>query len=199
MDYMDILYTSMKSALLRTGHTFGPIPTIIGAAEYYRWLKYMPEEMKKRIDEINKKTDDELSLAELKEKKDFIEGEYILKQLEAYFCGNIVDCNYIELKKYIKTHSLKNLIVSKLTEEEIELAHKKYEELIKDNDVGYFDYFLGEKYILNYAPESMTDFYAMELYSIFVKKRTRSGISETMRDAYKKNAGASGKIRRFTI
>lgn len=199
--YMDLICMNIRSCCLSMGYKTGPIPSIIGAADYYRWLKYKPLEMKKRIDQINKKSDDELSLVELKEKKVFIEGEYILKQLETYFYGNIFDCDYIGIKNYIKIHPLNNLIISRLSEEEIALAHEKYEELIKSNSRECFGCLLkeDENHILNYAPESMTDFYAMELYSSFVEKRTRSGISETMMDAYKKNASASGKIKRYTI
>lgn len=200
VDY-EHLVNLIKSCCLSMNCEFGPIPRIRGAADYYRWLKYKPEEMRKRIDAINKKSEVELSLTELKEKKAFIEEEYMLKQLESYFGGNIFDCDCVEIKRYLETHPLNDLIFSRLTEEEIRLAHEKYNELINNKDINQFGSLLidDEESILNYAPESMTDFYAMELYSGFCEKHTISGLREDMWEAYKKNASASGKTRRYTI
>ena len=196
----EILFNLIRSFCSEVKSKTEPILRIKGAADYYRWLKYTPEFMKEKIDSLIVKSEYHLTKMEYEELKNYFDERNILKQLEAYFRGDILNLKYKDLKNYINSHPLSSIIASRLTPEEIESAQKKCEELINNNHMEQFGSLLfdDEQSILDFAPDSMTDFYAMELYSGYCKNDINTRLSDDACDAYKRNSKAAGKSRIFS-
>ena len=173
---------------------------IEGAADYYRWLNYVPDAMKERIDSLIEQSEYHLSSKETEELKSYFKERLILNQLESYFRGDILNFKYKDLNDYINNHPLSDIIDSRLTSEEIELAKKECEKLIKNNDGQQFGtiIFDDDESILDFAPDSMIDFYAMELYSDFCKKDKQERFHENTHEEYKRNAISSKKSKKLT-
>lgn len=90
------------------------------ASLYYKWLSYKPQFL---VDYINSLLN-KCNLTE-KEENDLIsfrEEEYILGELEKYI--NHEKYNYDKVSDYINSHSLRSIIHSRLTEEEVEKSRQ---------------------------------------------------------------------------
>lgn len=192
----EFLFGLIRSFCSKVKSKTEPIFKIKGAANYYRWLNYVPNSMKERIDSLIEQSEYHLSSKETEELKSYFKERLILNQLEAYFRGDILNFKYKDLNDYINNHPLSEIIDSRLTPEEIGLAKIKSEKLIKNNDGQQFGtiIFDDDKSILDFAPDSMIDFYAMELYSEFCKKDKQ----EKLHEEYNRNAIASKKSKKLS-
>ena len=91
---------------------------ISGAAQFYKWLSYMPDFYQQYLDNISSKCVDDLSLQELCDYTDFKKQQKVVKELEQFFTDEwyLADIDLIE--EFINSHSLSEIKKSKLTDEE---------------------------------------------------------------------------------
>ena len=143
--------------------------------EWIKWLTYMPDFKRNRIEEINKKRVDDLSVEDLNEILEYKKQEKMLELLKKVQNESATTLEYNEVSDFIDTESIEDLMHNKLTDKENEEAQNK---------VKRFYYFSDDEIIRkvenckkkdNYDDLSMVDSYVFhimsEVYSIIRMKK----------------------------
>lgn len=99
------------------------------AMQYLKWLKYTSQKEQERIDGILNKKSDKLTDKEISQLKSFKDSQNIIPIFERYLSNEYRNSDLIQVYDFMKNHSLYNLMLSKLTKEEINSAQIKIEQL----------------------------------------------------------------------
>ena len=90
--------------------------------EWIKWLSYVPEFQRKRINELNNKTVEDLTIEELDEIRAYKNQVRILKLFKIYGTNQISKDEYMEVYDFMVNQSIDKLMLSKLTSEELKYA-----------------------------------------------------------------------------
>lgn len=120
------LSSSNGSATLIHGNHMGNIHPI---NEYIKWLSYEPEFEKERYRELGNKLAKDLSLEELQEFKKLRIHKELAELFKQYGEQKISKENYLRVYNFMHGESIEEIMLSKLTLEELRDAKKDLEDL----------------------------------------------------------------------
>ena len=144
------------------GDVFGNVDPYI---EWIKWLSYEPEFILEKVEEISNKKVAEITESERKLINKFKEDQEMARLFKIYGTNEINKAEYMKVYKYMNEKSIENLILRKLTKEELEYAKdqiKYYEGIPKE--------VLSQKVLFeqkeeNYEKLSMVDSYILHMIS----------------------------------
>lgn len=129
------------------GEVIGNIDPYI---EWIKWLSYVPEFQKARIQELDSKIIEEMSLEELDELRIYKSQIRMLELFKKYGTSEISKDEYMEVYDFMINQSINELMLSKLTVEELKYA--------KDQ-IQYFRQISSEELSKKVNDEQKTDNY----------------------------------------
>ena len=137
--------------------------------EWIKWLSYIPDFQKKKIQEINNKAAKDLSLTEINELREYLNQKRMLGLFKMYGSTVITKDEYMEVYDYMCFESIDKLMLSKLSKKELEYAKQEIIKLkeLPENELSkkiendtkeetYLKLSMVEAYILHIV--SITDF-----------------------------------------
>ncbi len=93
--------------------------------EWIKWLSYIPEFQKERIQYLNSKTVEELTLEEIDELKIYKNQNKMLELFKIYGTNKISKEEYMEVYNFMETESIDKLMISKLSKQELKYAKEQ--------------------------------------------------------------------------
>ena len=128
--------------------------------EWIKWLEYEPEFEKLRIKELISKEIENFSIDELEEIKKYKFQERILELFKRYGTKEISKDGYMEVYDYMSNNNIEDLMISKLTKEELmsakekikcfsEIPYKELNEKVKLEKKNYHNLSMVDSYILH--------------------------------------------------
>lgn len=133
--------------------------------EWIKWLSYVPEFQQSRIKELNSKKIEDMSLEELDEVRNYKNQKRMLKLFKIYGSSDISKEEYMEVYNYMVNQSIDELMLSKLTSEELNYAREQiqhYSQIPKDELKKKVK---TEQKEDNYKKLSMVDSYILHIIS----------------------------------
>ena len=142
------------------GNVFGNIPPII---EWIKWLSYEPEFEKNRIEHLNSKGSNNLSYEELNELDHYMKRKRMAQLFKKYDCKECSKKEYMEVYSYMSNESIINLILDKLTVQEIKYAEEEIKKLITGSSEELTKKIKVESQKENYLYLPMVDAYILHI------------------------------------
>lgn len=133
--------------------------------EWMKWLSYEPEFLKKRIEILEKKPVSLMTDEELKEISEYKKNRMLVKLFEVYGTCECSKENYMKVYDYMCNQSIEDLMLSKLTYEELNYAKKEINRLRYVPKEELSDKIQKEKNKENFAKLSMIDSYILHMIS----------------------------------
>ena len=151
-----------KGARMICGDIFGNIDPYI---EWIKWLSYEPDFILEKIEIIADKKASEITESELNLLKKYKEDEKMARLFKMYGTEEITEDEYVSVYKYMKERSIENLMLRKLTKDELKYAKEQIKYY-----VGIPAEELSEKVKIeqkkeNYEKLSMVDSYILHMIS----------------------------------
>lgn len=131
--------------------------------EWIKWLEYEPEFLKLRIQELTSKEIENLSIDELEEIKKYKYLERILGLFKIYGTKEISKDGYMEVYDFMVNNKIEDLMLSKLTKEELISAKEKIEYYRKISHKELREKVRIEKKEENYKKLLMVDSYIIHM------------------------------------
>lgn len=128
---------------------------------WVKWLSYVPEFKRKRISEIESKPVDEISKDEEDELKIFRNESEMLKLFQKYVSGDISKDEYMQVYNIMRTRSLDDLMMSRLSKEELSDAKSQIRSFSELSNEELHQKVEEEKREENYEKLSMLDSYIL--------------------------------------
>ena len=97
--------------------------------EWKKWLSYVPEFERKRIEYFDSKKISELSYDELEEASRYRKNQIFAELFQVYGTSECSEQNYMMVYNYMSNESILELMLSKLTSEELYHAREEIEKL----------------------------------------------------------------------
>ena len=134
--------------------------------EWLKWLSYIPEFQQKRIDCLKTKKVFELTFTELEELKSLTKQKEMFLLLQKYYTNEISLEDYLKVYDFMTTASIDNLMISKLSKDELQLAEEQIKALVKlPNEV------LSQKIAKEIKPENYKNLSIVDSYVLhFISK-----------------------------
>ena len=142
------------------GNVFGNIPPII---EWIKWLSYEPEFEKNRIEHLNSKGSNNLSYEELNELDHYMKRKRMAQLFKKYDNMECSKEEYMEVYSYMSNESIINLILDKLTVQEIKYAEEEIKKLITGSSEELPKKIKVESQKENYLSLPMVDAYILHI------------------------------------
>ena len=133
--------------------------------EWIKWLSYVPTFQQLRIKELNSKKIEDVSLEELDEIRNYKKQKRMSKLFRIYGSSDISKEEYMEVYNYMVNQSIDELMLSKLTSEELKYAREqiKYYSQISKEELRKKA--KTEQKEDNYKKLSMVDSYILHMIS----------------------------------
>ena len=145
------------------GNVFGNIPPII---EWIKWLSYEPEFEKNRIEHLNSKGSNNLSYEELNELDHYMKRKRMAQLFKKYDNMECSKEEYMEVYSYMSNESIINLMLDKLTVQEIKYAEEEIKKLITGSSEELTKKIKVESQKENYLSLPMVDAYILHIIDI---------------------------------
>lgn len=156
--------------------------------EWIKWLSYVPDFQKSRIQQLESKTVREISLEELEEIYQYKYQERMANLFKLYGTNNISEAEYLEVYNYMNEKSIKDLMLSKLSKEELSYAKEKIKYFSQISSKELELKIKKEQKIENYNKLSMVDSYILHMLSDLAYAENRKKIDSQLNAQFKKNA-----------
>lgn len=175
-------YDTLSKEILKAGGkiTYGATENISPIIEWLKWLNYEPEFEKKRIASLNSKNASELSLEELKELTKYNKNKTMAKLFKIYGTSECSEEDSIRVYEYMRNESIIELMLSKLTHDEI--CYVK-EEILKLREVPKEQLrakIKEEQQPAKYEQLSMADSYILHVISDMDYARDMTDLNKLM-------------------
>lgn len=144
------------------GSVIGNIPPDI---EWTKWLSYEPEFEKKRIEYLDSKKVSELSYKELEEASRYSRNKIFARLFKIYGTSECSEEDYMRVYDYMCNESIENLMLSKLTSQELQHAKQEITRLSKVSKEQLSVKVNEERKPEKYEQLSMVDSYILHLIS----------------------------------
>ena len=142
--------------------SIGPLGPNLSEEEWKKWLNYIPEFQKERIEYLSNKKVGELTSSEIDELR-ILQKELKMRSIsEIYGEEEMKKSDALEYIDYSNQKQLKSLIRRKLTEEEYQSAIDKSNKLVSD---------LSYEELLKYCREQKEQFSDLSMVDSFVLRR----------------------------
>ena len=152
MTHSAVILQSVLTAKNITVHAVGHIPNVYGEYEWLKWLTYIPASEAAKIQKINNKKDKLLHYKEI---------DHIVTIIKKYVLDKEHDLSFAEALDYMESHSLDDLINSKLSTTEKEALDAQAYEYLKENKDAF-------KVSLDIGPE---EYMELSIYDAYVLHR----------------------------
>lgn len=133
--------------------------------EWKKWLSYVPEFERKRIEYFDSKKISELSYDELEEASRYRKNQIFAELFQVYGTSECSEQNYMMVYNYMSNESILELMLSKLTPEELCHAREELEKLSSLSKEELNSKVKGEQRVEIYNQLSMVDSYILHLLS----------------------------------
>lgn len=130
---MSNLNKQMINVLADTGTKIIPgrkIGNVDLYTEWMKWLSYIPDFQKTKIETLSKKTYSELSISELTQLNDYLNQKRMLKLFKIYGTKQISKDEYMEVYNFMREKSIDELMLSKLSIKELKYAEEMIQKYI---------------------------------------------------------------------
>lgn len=130
---MSNLNKQMINVLTDTGTKIIPgrkIGNVDLYTEWMKWLSYIPDFQKTKIETLSKKTYSELSISELTQLNDYLNQKRMLKLFKIYGTKQISKDEYMEVYNFMREKSIDELMLSKLSIKELKYAEEMIQKYI---------------------------------------------------------------------
>ena len=141
------------------------------AMQYLKWLKYVPKKEQERIDSILNKKASELTNEDISQLKIFKDMQNITSIFERYLSDEYKTNDLLSVYDFMKNTSLYDLMLSKLTKEELNMAQIKIEQLKSLSDFKLSKLIKEKMTYEEYMKLSMIDAYCINRLSSILKIR----------------------------
>ena len=162
----------MAKELAKTGSNVkiihGPvIDNIKPDIEWLKWLSYESEYEKNKMELLNSKKISELSYEELIEICRYRKNKIMAELFQKYRTGKCSEAEYLKVYDFMCNESLEELMLSKLTKEELHYAKQEIARLSKLSKEQLSTKIKEEQQREKYEQLSMVDSYILHLISNF--------------------------------
>ena len=141
------------------------IGNIYPSIEWFKWLSYIPEFEKERIEYLDSKKISELSYEELEEASIYIRNKIFTRLFRIYGTSECSEEDRIKVFDFMHKESIEKLMLSKLTSEELQYAKQEITRLCKTSKEQLHAKVTEESKPENYAQLSMVDSYILHIIS----------------------------------
>ena len=153
--------------------------------EWLKWLSYEPDFEKKRMEYLNSKTIAELSYEELEEAMNYKENQVWARLFKLYGTNTCSEEDYMEVYDFMAKENIEDLMLSKLTVEELQYAKKEIIRLSKMPKEQLNIKVKEEQE--KYAELSMVDSYILHIISNINYEKNIRALSEDINSQIKRN------------
>ena len=133
--------------------------------EWIKWLSYLPEFQRVRIQELNSKIVEELTLEDLDEIRAYKSQIRMLDLFKIYGTSEISKKEYIEIYDFMVNQSIDELMLNKLTSEELRYAKDQIQYFSQIPNEELRKKVNEEQKADNYEKLSMVDSYVLHIIS----------------------------------
>lgn len=133
--------------------------------EWIKWLSYEPEFEKRRIQYLDSKKISELSYEELEEASRYSRNKIFAKLFKIYVIGECSEDDYMKVYDYMCNESIEELMLSKLTSEELRYARQEITRLSEVSKEQLSAKINEEQKPEKYEQLSMVDSYILHIIS----------------------------------
>ena len=180
----EIVKTDKNTKLLH-GRVMGEV---LPTDEWLKWLSYEPEFEKKRIEYLNSKRESELTIDELEEINQYNKNKLFAKLFKVYGTSECSEEDYIKVNDFMCSESIKNIMLSKLSVEELQYAKQeitRLSELPKEELKAKVN---EEQKLEKYKQLSMVDSYILHIIFNINFARSMNDLSKEIETAISHNA-----------
>lgn len=133
--------------------------------EWIKWLSYIPEYEKKRIEYFDSKKISELTYEELEEASRYSRNKIFARLFKIYGTSECSEEDYMKVYDYMCSESIEKLMLSKLTSEELRYAKQEITKLSKVSKEQIRAKLNEEQKLEKYERLSMVDSYILHIIS----------------------------------
>ena len=133
--------------------------------EWTKWLSYVPEFQKERIQELDSKRMEEMTLEEVEELEKYKNQNRMLGLFKIYSTSKISKDEYMEVYDYMANQSIDELMLSKLSSEELKYAKDQIQYFNQIPSEELRKKVTEEQKADNYENLSMVDSYVLHIIS----------------------------------
>ncbi len=187
MSLKEILVREMAKSGGKAKITCGKtIVNVSPDVEWLKWLSYEPEFEKNRIEYFDSKKVSELSLEELAEASRYIKNRVFAELFKIYGASECSKEDYMKVYEYMCNESIEELMISKLTPEELQYAKQEITRLSKipSDQLSCIIKEEQEKY----EQLSMVDSYILHIISGIDYARSLSSLDKELNSQLEQNA-----------
>ena len=187
MSLKEILVREMAKSGGKAKITCGKtIVNVSPDVEWLKWLSYEPEFEKNRIEYFDSKKVSELSLEELAEASRYIKNRVFAELFKIYGTSECSKEDYMKVYEYMCNESIEELMISKLTPEELQYAKQEITRLSKipSDQLSCIIKEEQEKY----EQLSMVDSYILHIISGIDYARSLSSLDKELNSQLEQNA-----------
>ncbi len=163
--------------------------------EWKKWLSYVPEFERKRIEYFDSKKISELSYDELEEASRYRKNQIFAELFQVYGTSECSEENYMMVYNYMSNESILELMLSKLTPEELYHAREEIEKLSNLSKEELNAKVKREQRVETYNQLSMVDSYILHLLSNVNCARNISSVNKEIAAELERNTA----IRQRTL
>ncbi len=166
----------------------GPITNNLTPDIYWiKWLSYIPDIEKKRMEYFDTKKVSDLSFEEIEEINRYKSNKEFARLFKIYGTDECSEDDFIKVYKYMCSESIEKLMHSKLTAEELEQANKEINKLINLPKNELANKIKKVRTAEDYNALSMVDAYIYYMISIFNYKRGLTDLGNEIQAELKRN------------
>lgn len=146
--------------------------------EWIKWLSYEPEFEKRRIEYLDSKKISELSYEELEEASRYSRNKIFAKLFKIYGTDECSEDDYMKVYDYMCNESIEELMLSKLTSEELQYARQEITRLSEVSKEQLSARVNEEQKLEKYQQLSMVDSYILHTISNINYARSMSDLNK---------------------
>lgn len=161
--------------------------------EWIKWLSYVPEFQKVRIQELNSKPVEELTLEELDEIRSYNSQIRMLELFKRYGTSKISQDEYMEVYDFMVNQSIDELMLSKLSSKELKYAKAQIQHLSQISSEELREKVSEEQKEENYATLSMVDSYILHIVSRVNFARSMTKLNSEIASQLRRNDAMAQK------
>lgn len=155
--------------------------------EWIKWLSYVPEFQKARIQELNSKRVEEMTLEELDELRAYKSQIRVLGLFKIYGTNKISKDEYMEVYDFMVNQSIDELMLSKLSFEELRYAKDQIQYFSQIPSEELRKKVNEEQKADNYENLSMVDSYILHIISRVNFARSMSKLNREIETQLREN------------
>ena len=145
--------------------------------EWIKWLSYEPEFEKRRIEYLDSKKISELSYEELEEASRYSRNKIFAQLFKIYGTDECSEDDYMKVYDYMCNESIEELMLSKLTSEELQYARQEITRLSEVSKEQLRAKVNEEQKLEKYQQLSMVDSYILHTISNINYARSMSDLN----------------------